>query len=177
MAQLAAADWLGVPSGHPFGLAALPYGVFSTADRHPELRIGVLIGDQVLDLTAATARLLPGRAHLFSEGSLNPFLAAGDGAWAQVRADLITWLTGDTYRVAVEDLLVPVAAASMHMPFAVADYVDFYASEHHARNVGQIFRPGAAQPLPPAWMHQPTAYHGRAGTVIVSGTPVRRPYG
>ena len=111
MAQLAAADWLGVPSGHPFGLAALPYGVFSTADRHPELRIGVLIGDQVLDLTAATARLLPGRAHLFSEGSLNPFLAAGDGAWAQVRADLITWLTGDTYRVAVEDLLVPVAAA------------------------------------------------------------------
>jgi fumarylacetoacetase len=177
MSQLDAADWLGVPSGHPFGLAALPYGVFSTADRHPELRIGVLIGDQVLDLTAATARLLPGRAHLFSEGSLNPFLAAGDGAWAQVRADLVTWLTGDTYRVAVEDLLVPVAAAHMHMPFAVADYVDFYASEQHARNVGQIFRPGAAQPLAPAWMHQPTAYHGRAGTVIVSGTPVRRPYG
>ena len=65
----------------------------------------------------------------------------------------------------------------MHLPFAVADYVDFYASEHHARNVGQIFRPGAAQPLAPTWLHQPTAYHGRAGTVIVSGTPVRRPYG
>src|SRR5215475_9952273 len=99
MAQLAAADWLGVPSGHPFGLAALPYGVFSTADHHPELRVGVRIGEQVLDLTAATARLLPGRAHLFSEGSLNAFLGAGDGAWAQMRSELVAWLTGDTYRV------------------------------------------------------------------------------
>jgi fumarylacetoacetase len=177
MAQLQAADWVGVPAGHPFGLATLPYGVFSTADQPTQPRIGVAIGDKILDLTAATARLLPGRAHLFGEGTLNPFMAAGDGAWAQVRADLVTWLSGDTYRVAVEDLLLPAASATMHLPFAVADYVDFYASQHHASNVSQIFRPGGGGDLAPSWMHQPTAYHGRAGTVIVSGTPVRRPYG
>jgi fumarylacetoacetase len=177
MAQLQAADWLAVPASHPFGLATLPYGVFSTADQQTQPRIGVAIGDKILDLTAATARLLPGRAHLFGEGTLNPFMAAGDGAWAQVRGDLVTWLSGDTYRVAVEDLLVPAAAATMHLPFAVADYVDFYASQHHASNVSQIFRPGSDGALAPNWMHQPTGYHGRAGTVIVSGTPVRRPYG
>jgi fumarylacetoacetase len=177
MAQLQAADWVGIPAGHPFGLATLPYGVFSTADQQTQPRIGVAVGDKILDLTAATARLLPGRAHLFGEGTLNPFLAAGDGAWAQVRADLVTWLSGDTYRVAVEDLLVPAASATMHLPFAVADYVDFYASQHHASNVSQIFRPDGGGALAPSWLHQPTAYHGRAGTVIVSGTPVRRPYG
>ncbi len=87
------------------------------------------------------------------------------------------WLSGDAYRVAIEDLLVPAANATMHLPFAVADYVDFYASEHHASNVGRIFRPDAAEPLTPNWRHLPIGYHGRAGTVIVSGTPVRRPYG
>ena len=177
MAQTQAAAWLAVPADHPFGLGTLPYGSFTTADRPAEPRAGVAIGDQVLDLSAATARLLPGRARLFGSGRLDAFLAAGDGAWAQVRADIVSWLTDNAYRVAVEDLLVPASAATMHLPFAVADYVDFYASEHHASNVGRIFRPDAAEPLTPNWRHLPIGYHGRAGTVIVSGTPVRRPCG
>lgn len=177
MTATQAAAWLAVPADHSFGLGTLPYGSFTTADRPAEPRAGVAIGDYVLDLSAATARLLPGRAHLFSAGKLDAFLAAGDGAWAQVRADLVRWLSGDTYRVAVEDLLVPVSAAQMHLPFTVADYVDFYASEHHATNIGRIFRPDAAEPLTPNWRHLPIGYHGRAGTVIVSGTPVRRPCG
>ncbi|MGD0685414.1 MAG: fumarylacetoacetase [Streptosporangiaceae bacterium] len=177
MAPNQAASWLGIPLNHPFGLETLPYGSFSTSDRPGELRAGVAIGDYVLDLSAATARLLSGRAHLFSSGKLDAFLAAGDGAWAHVRAHLVAWLSDDAHRVALEDLLVPAANATLHLPFTVADYVDFYASEQHAANVGRIFRPDAAEPLPPNWRHLPLGYHGRAGTVIVSGTPVRRPAG
>ncbi len=177
MAQTQAAAWLAVPADHPFGLEALPYGSFTTADRPAQPRTGVAIGEQVLDLSAATARLMPGRAHLFSSGRLDAFLAAGDGAWAQVRAALVHWLSRDTFRAVLEDLLVPVPEAAMHLPFTVADYVDFYASEHHASNVGRIFRPDAADPLTPNWRHLPIGYHGRAGTVMVSGTPVRRPRG
>jgi fumarylacetoacetase len=177
MAQTQAAAWLAVPADHPFGLETLPYGSFTTADRPARPRTGVAIGEHVLDLSAATARLMPGRAHLFSSGRLDAFLAAGDGAWAQVRAALVHWLSRDTFRAALEDLLVPVPDAGMHLPFTVADYVDFYASEHHASNVGRIFRPDAADPLTPNWRHLPIGYHGRAGTVMVSGTPVRRPRG
>src|SRR6266700_7077759 len=177
MAQTQTAAWLAVPADHPFGLGALPYGSFTTADRPAEPRVGVAIGDHVLDLSAATTRLLPERARLFNSGKLDAFLAAGNGAWAQVRADIVSWLSGDAYRVAIEDLLVPAANATMHLPFAVADYVDFYASEHHASNFGRIFRPDAAEPLTPNWRHLPIGYPGRAGTVVVSGTPIRRPSG
>jgi fumarylacetoacetase len=176
MAGTHAAEWLGVPPGHPFGLQTLPYGSFTTRDRPTEPRAGVAIGDRVLDLSAATYRLLTGRAHLFSSGRLDTFLDAGDRAWAQIRSAVTRWLSSDHYREALEDLLVPAADARMNLPFAVADYVDFYASEHHASNVGQIFRPGG-EPLARNWRHQPIGYHGRSGTVILSGTPVRRPYG
>jgi fumarylacetoacetase len=176
MAGAQAAAWLGIEPGHPFGLQTLPYGSFTTRDRPSEPRIGVAIGDRVLDLSAATDRLLPGRGHLFSSGSLNPFLDAGDLAWEQVREAITAWLSEDAFREAIEDLLVPAEAAALHLPFAVADYVDFYASEHHASNLGRIFRPGS-EPLTPNWRHLPVGYHGRSGTVVVSGTPVRRPYG
>jgi fumarylacetoacetase len=171
-----AAGWLGIEPDHPFGLQTLPYGSFTTRDRPAEPRTGVAIGDRVLDLSAATDRLLSGRAHLFSSGSLDAFLDAGDLAWDQIRAAITAWLSRDEYREAIEDLLVPAESATLRLPFAVADYVDFYASEHHASNVGRIFRPGG-EPLTPNWRHLPIGYHGRAGTVIVSGTPVRRPYG
>jgi fumarylacetoacetase len=176
MAGPQAAAWLGIEPGHPLGLQTLPYGSFTTRDRPSEPRTGVAIGDKVLDLSAATDRLLPGRAHLFSSGSLNPFLDAGDLAWEQVREAITAWLSEDEFREVIEDLLVPAGAAALHLPFAVADYVDFYASEHHASNVGRIFRPGS-EPLTPNWRHLPIGYHGRSGTVVVSGTPVRRPYG
>jgi fumarylacetoacetase len=176
MARIAPAAWLGITPDDPFGLETLPYGSFTAPHHLEQPRVGVAIGDRVLDLGAVTARLLPGRAHLFSSGNLDLFLAAGHRAWAQVRADLITWLSEDVYRDAVEDLLVPAADAELHLPFTVGDYVDFYASEHHATNVGRIFRPDA-QPLTPNWRHLPIGYHGRSGTVVVSRTPVRRPCG
>jgi len=168
--------WLAVPDGHPFGLQTLPYGSFSHAHHAARRCVGVAIGDKVLDLTEATERLLPGRAAEFSSGHLDHFLAAGDAAWAQVRAALTAWLSEEHFRRALEDLVVPADSASMHLPFTVADYVDFYASEQHATNVGKIFRPDG-DPLMPNWRHLPVGYHGRAGTVLVSGTPIRRPCG
>jgi fumarylacetoacetase len=171
-----AAQWLGVPPAHPFGLAALPYGSYTAAHHAEDYRVGVAIGDHVLDLTSASGRLLPARAHLFQAGGLDDFLSAGDQAWAQVRTSLTAWLSDDQFRPAIEDLLVPANAVSLRLPFAVADFVDFYASENHAANAGRIFRPGA-DPLPPNWKHLPVGYHGRAGSVVVSGTPIRRPCG
>jgi fumarylacetoacetase len=172
-----AAAWLGLGPADPFGLAALPYCSYTTRRHAASHRVGVRVGDRVLDLTTASERLLPGRAVLFRDGTLDPFLAAGDGAWADVRAELTAWLSQDHFREAVEDLLVPVADAELRLPFTVADYVDFYASEHHAANVGRIFRPDQAEPLAPNWRHLPVGYHGRAGSVVVSGTPIRRPCG
>ena len=176
MALARACDWLAIPADHPFGLATLPYGSFSSAHHSARRRVGVAVGDRVLDLSTAAERLLPGRADDFSSGSLDAFLAAGDMAWAQVRAALTSWLSEEHYRSAIEDLLVPAADVAMHLPFTVADYVDFYASEQHATNIGRMFRPDA-EPLTPNWRHLPIGYHGRAGTVVVSGTPVRRPCG
>jgi fumarylacetoacetase len=177
MPLLAAATWLGIDPGHPFTLTALPYCSFSTRRHAAWRRAGVRVGDVVLDLTTATERLLAGRAPLFGSGVLDPFLAAGDGAWADVRAAVQFWLSDEACREAVEDLLTPVADANLYLPFTVADFVDFYSSREHAASVGRMFRPGAADPLPPSWGQLPAGYHGRAGSVVVSGTPVRRPCG
>jgi fumarylacetoacetase len=174
--MLQAAAWLGVPPEHPFALAALPYGSFTAAHHADEYRVGVAIGDHVLDLTTASDRLLPARAHLFRGGGLDDFLAAGELAWTHVRDSLTGWLSDDQYRSAIEDLLVPAVAVRLRLPFAVADFVDFYSSENHAANAGRMFRPDA-DPLPANWKHLPVGYHGRAGSVVVSGTAIRRPCG
>ncbi|MEV6008384.1 fumarylacetoacetase [Streptomyces sp. NPDC051976] len=175
---MSASSPLAVPHDAPFGVRNLPYGVFSTADE-PELRrIGVAYGDHVLDAGAA-ARATGAPADLaaaLGAPSLNPLLAAGRPLWTRARAALTAWLTEDRHRAAVEPCLLPRADVRLHLPFEVADYVDFYASEHHAGNVGRIFRPGS-EPLPPNWKHLPIGYHGRAGTIVVSGTPVVRPCG
>ena len=176
MALARPCDWLGIPADHPFGLQTLPYGSFSDAHHPARRRVGVAVGDRVLDLTTAADRLLPGRSADLAAGTLDHFLAAGDLAWTQVRAALTDWLSKDHYRTAIEDLLVPADSVTLHLPFAVADYVDFYASEHHATNVGRIFRPDG-EPLTPNWRHLPIGYHGRSGTIVVSGTPIRRPCG
>jgi fumarylacetoacetase len=173
---VAAAAWLDLDPGHPFGLAALPYGSFTTHQHAAFHRVGVRVGDRVLDLTTATDRLLPGRAVLFRDGLLDPFLAEGHGAWADVRAEITSWLSEERFREAVEDLLVPVADAGLRLPFTVADFVDFYASREHVTTIGAILRPDA-DPLPPSWLHQPAGYHGRAGSVVLSGTAIRRPCG
>jgi fumarylacetoacetase len=170
------AEWLHIGPTHPYNLNALPYGSFSTTDRGGQRRAGVAIGERILDLGAAARRLLPSRAALFTGGLLDGLLAAGPAAWAEVRAAVTGWLGGDGYREAIEDLLVPASAAELHLPFTVADYVDFYCSREHASNIGRIFRPGS-EPLTPNWLHLPIGYHGRSGTVVVSGTEVRRPCG
>jgi len=166
--------WVTGAAGTPYGLHNLPYGVF----RRPghERRIGVRIGDFVLDLHGAEAAGLILAGGALRRGVLNDFLALGRPQWTAVRHRIVELLSGAEHRAAVEPLLVPLGEVELLLPFEVGDYVDFYSSEHHAANVGQIFRPGQP-PLLPNWRHLPIGYHGRAGTVVVSGTPVVRPCG
>ncbi|MEU8570811.1 fumarylacetoacetase [Streptomyces pathocidini] len=158
--------------GDPYGPHNLPYGVFSTADEPDRRRIGVRYGDHVLDVHTAATALGSAHSDLLAHPHLGALLAAGRPVWRAVRTDIRTWLGYP----AIEPFLHPLADVTLHLPFAVADYVDFYASEHHATNVGRIFRPDG-EPLTPNWKHLPIGYHGRAGTIVVSGTPVVRPSG
>jgi fumarylacetoacetase len=158
----------------PFGPHNLPYGVFRHGGRPP--RIGVRIGDSVLDLDGAEAADLVLAGGALRRPVLNEFLALGRPQWTAVRHRIAELVTRDEHRAAIEPLLVPLAEVELLLPFAVGDYVDFYSSEHHAMNVGRIFRPDNPA-LPPNWKHLPIGYHGRAGTVVVSGTPVVRPSG
>ncbi|MEV5968586.1 fumarylacetoacetase [Streptomyces sp. NPDC051921] len=167
---------LDLAEGDPFGPHNLPYGVFSTADEPDRRRLGVRIGGHVLDAGAAAHALGSPYAALLAQPSLNPLLAAGRTAWRDVRRALTGWVTVPAHRPVVEPLLHPLDAVTLHLPYEVADYVDFYASEHHATNVGHIFRPDG-EPLTPNWKHLPIGYHGRSGTVVVSGTDVVRPAG
>ncbi|MEU7115998.1 fumarylacetoacetase [Streptomyces sp. NPDC046182] len=167
---------LDLAEGDPFGPHNLPYGVFSPADEPDRRRVGVRIGGHVLDAGAAADALGSPYAALLAQPSLNPLLAAGRTAWRDVRRALTGWVTVPAHRPVIEPLLHPLDSVTLHLPFEVADYVDFYASEHHATNVGRIFRPDG-DALTPNWKHLPIGYHGRAGTVVVSGTDVVRPAG
>ncbi|KAB8167306.1 fumarylacetoacetase [Streptomyces sp. 3MP-14] len=159
-----------------FGIDNLPYGVFSPRDAPDERRVGVRLGDRVLDAGAAARALGSPHADPLSAPSLDALLAAGRPVWRAVRAELRSWLGDPAHRERVAPLLRPLDTVTLRLPFTVADYVDFYSSEHHARNVGEIFRPGGAA-LTPNWKHLPIGYHGRAGSVRVSGSPVPRPLG
>ncbi|WP_270886665.1 fumarylacetoacetase [Pedococcus sp. 5OH_020] len=173
---MTAADspWLELAPGHPFGVDNLPYGVFSTPGTAP--RVGVRIGDQVLDAGACAEQAGMESGEVWLTPSLNAFLAQGRQAWSAARHWLQEQLTNERRRDCVEQHLLPAESVTLHLPLEVADYVDFYASEQHATNVGRIFRPGA-EPLTPNWRHLPIGYHGRAGTVVVSGTDIVRPTG
>jgi fumarylacetoacetase len=168
------ASWSDLPPESPFGVENLPFGVFSTPEESP--RVGVAIGDQVLDLAPLAAVEGLDGAQVFEQPTLNAFLALGRPSWRAVRSWLTELLTHPASADVVEPHLVPQEQVRMHLPIEVADYVDFYASEHHASNVGQIFRPDA-KPLTPNWKHLPIGYHGRAGTLVVSGTDIVRPQG
>jgi fumarylacetoacetase len=164
----------GVGDAHPFGRHNLPYG--SARWDGGAFRLVVRIGDYALDLLAACDTVRPELSDLVRGPVLNPLLAAGRSAWTELRAAISTGLGDDTYRSVLEPVLRPVDGLELGLAFEVADYVDFYASEHHATNIGRLFRPGSP-PLTENWKHLPIGYHGRAGTVVVSGTPVRRPAG
>ncbi|AQU67080.1 fumarylacetoacetase [Streptomyces niveus] len=167
---------LELAEGDPFGPHNLPYGVFTTADQPERRRLGVRVGGHVLDAGAAAHALGSPYAALLDQPGLNPLMAAGRTAWRDVRRALTAWVTVPAHRPDIEPLLHPLGAVTMHLPYEVADYVDFYASEHHATNVGRIFRPDG-DALTPNWKHLPIGYHGRAGTIVVSGTDVTRPSG
>ena len=169
-----ATSWIPVSGRSPFGVDTLPYGIFTVRDE--DARVGVAIGEYVLDLAPLAAEENLDGAHVFAQDNLNPFMSLGPRAWAAVRGWIRELLTEEPHRALVEPHLIPMAEARLHMPFAVADFVDFYASQHHAENVGKILRPNSPA-LPPAWRHLPIGYHGRAGTVVPSGTEIVRPCG
>ncbi len=172
-------SWVPVPDGSDFPLANLPYGIFSRRGEAP--RVGVAIGAQVLDL-AALARhgLLEGTLSdpiaVLSAPRLNELLAGDRASWQRLRARLTDMLSEGADAGAVSPHLVPQAEVTLHLPVHAGDYVDFYSSIEHASTVGRIFRPDG-DPLLPNWRWVPIAYHGRAGTLVVSGTPIRRPMG
>jgi fumarylacetoacetase len=140
---------------------AVGFGVFSLDAEPP--RVGFRVGNGVLDLPAS------GFGSDFATPSLSPFLALGRSAWEDVSRRV-----AERVRAGVD--LLPLELTTPHLPFEIADYVDFYSSLEHATNLGRLFRPDA-DPLLPNWRHLPVGYHGRAGTVVVSGTPVVRPCG
>ncbi|MEC9311753.1 MAG: fumarylacetoacetate hydrolase family protein, partial [Pseudomonadota bacterium] len=161
----------------PFPLNNLPYGVFSVGDEDP--RCGVAIGDMILDMQAAEeAGLIDLTDYaLFEVPFWNDLMEEGPAVWTALRNRLTALLSeGAAEQAKVAPLLVSQAEAQMHMPFMVSEYTDFYAGKHHAMNVGTMFR-GPENALPPNWLHIPIGYNGRASSVVVSGTDVRRPWG
>jgi fumarylacetoacetase len=178
-------SFVDVPTGSDFSIHNLPYGVFRpSAGARP--RIGVAIGDAVLDLSVLAERgLLSGRdlgdGHAFRQPTLNAFMALGRPAWREARARLTRFLrisdsTIRDNRPLRQTALHPIASVEMLLPATIGDYTDFYSSREHATNVGTMFR-GPDNALQENWLHLPVGYHGRASSVVVSGTDIRRPMG
>lgn len=171
-------SFLDIPADSPFPIQNLPYGVFSVGGGAPH--IGVAIGEFVLDLTTLQARgILIG--DYFNAPTLNLFMAAGHGEWKKARAAIAELLAADNPRLRDDaalraEVLIPIKNIQMHLPVTVGDYTDFYSSKEHATNVGAMFR-DPANALLPNWLHVPVGYHGRASSVVVSGTAIRRPCG
>ena len=166
-----------------FPIQNLPYGVFFTPER-PELRVGVAIGDFVLDLAALEAAGLirfESATAVFAKPALNAFMALGPKVWTKTRARISELLRHDHPELRDnaelrKRVLIPRNFADMHMPIEVQGFTDFYSSKEHATNVGIMFR-GKDNALMPNWLSIPIGYNGRASTVVVSGTPIRRPRG
>lgn len=174
-------SWISVKADSDFPIQNLPFGVFSTDRREP--RIGVAIGDQIVDCRALAERgLFDGSAgrELPAAPRLNPLLAAGRPTWTALRRRLYDLLRADgdsaLRDAGAENFLVGRDAARMHLPIAIGDYVDFYSSIEHATNLGRLFRPDG-EALLPNWRWIPVGYHGRSSTIVVDGTPLHRPRG
>jgi fumarylacetoacetase len=162
---------------HPFPLNNLPYGVFSTEGT--DARCGVAIGDMILDMQAAedVGLIKLTDDPLFDVPFWNELMEEGPAVWTALRNRVTAILSdGSPDQAMAEQLLVPMATADLHLPMAISEYTDFYAGRHHATNVGTMFR-GAENALPPNWLHMPIGYNGRASSVVVSGTDIRRPWG
>ncbi|MDU6377781.1 MAG: fumarylacetoacetate hydrolase family protein, partial [Bradyrhizobium sp.] len=176
-------SFIPVDPASDFPIQNLPYGVFSAADS-PKPRVGVAIGDVVLDLAVLEDEGLLDLSpayEVFAQPSLNAFMALGPAVWTKTRAAISALLRHDNPRLRDDKPLRSRALllqkdVRLHLPFDVAGYTDFYSSKEHATNVGVMFR-GKDNALQPNWLHMPIGYNGRASTVVVSGTPVRRPRG
>ena len=170
-------------AGTDFPIQNLPFGVFRRAGSSEAFRGGVAIGDQVIDLAAiAREGAVSGAAaqavNACTGDALNDFLTLGPVAWSALRHALFDLLKAGASGPGVTALrasLVPLAEVEMRVPTRIGDYTDFYTSIHHARNVGRVIRPD--NPLSPNFQWLPIAYHGRASSVVISGTPFRRPMG
>ncbi|MEO7379685.1 MAG: fumarylacetoacetase [Sphingomicrobium sp.] len=167
-------SWVESAQGHlDFPIQNLPLGVFSFGG--DDRRIGVAIGEQILDLRSAAALLDPAWQRALSQATLNDWFAHGPTDATALRRRLSALLSDPADRAGVEPHLVARDGATMHLPARIGDYTDFYVGIHHAMNVGRQFRPD--QPLLPNYKYVPIGYHGRASSVRVSGTPVVRPSG
>ncbi|XP_011158040.1 fumarylacetoacetase [Solenopsis invicta] len=166
-----------------FPIENLPYGVFSTKDK-PDKKIGVAIGNEILNLDAIAnyfdGPLLQSKQDVFRRDCLNDFMSLGRPAWLEARAKLQDLLSVNNHTLQDPEVrskvFVAQKDATMHLPAKIGDYTDFYSSINHATNVGIMFR-GKENPLMPNWKYLPVGYHGRASSVVVSGTPIKRPYG
>nr|WP_297789380.1 fumarylacetoacetase [uncultured Allomuricauda sp.] len=165
-----------IPENSDFSIHNIPFGIFSTQDRSP--RVGVAIGDHILDLAAvAELDVFDFNTALLEKDTLNDFISLGKEITTRVRKKIQYWLKDDNSILAGKpELFVKQSEAQMHMPVAVGDYTDFYSSLEHATNVGKMFR-DPENALLPNWKHIPVGYHGRASSIIVSGQPIHRPKG
>ncbi|CAF0895010.1 unnamed protein product [Adineta ricciae] len=177
-------SFIEVSADSDFPIQNLPYGVFSTKD-NPQPRIGVAIGSKILDLSSIKhlfdGTQMKDKQSVFDETTLNKFMSLGRSAWKETRERLQELLSKDCPTLKDNDQLrkqafVEQADAIMHLPAQIGDYTDFYCSREHATNVGTMFR-GKENALNPNWLHLPVGYHGRASSVVISGTDIRRPNG
>ena len=175
-------SFLDIESDSHFSIHNLPYGVFKTSD-NSNLRVGVAIGEMVLDLSIIENMgyfnsILSKK--VFSCGSLNPFISMGKSVWSKVRSEIQMQLSdqGDLKdnQELINRCLVPLSLVTMCLPCEIGDYTDFYSSKEHATNVGIMFR-GKENALNPNWLHLPVAYHGRSSSIVIGGTPIKRPCG
>lgn len=167
-----------------FSIHNLPYGVFTPLAGGPA-RVGVAIGNMVLDLSVLQeagffGKTVLAKTAVFSQPALNPFMSLGPAAWNRARTTIQTLLRADNPTLRDQTALRqrafwPLSAVRLHLPVEIGDYTDFYSSKEHASNVGAIF--GRETPLQENWLHLPVGYHGRASSIVLHGTPIRRPFG
>jgi fumarylacetoacetase len=174
-----------IPADSDFPIQNLPFGIFRPSRGRPP-RVGVAIGDAVLDLSVLQEQGMFDDKELrnqdvFGERSLNAFMELGPAARKEARSCISRLLSGEDERLKKDAglqrrALIPMKDAELELPVDIGDYTDFYSSREHATNVGTMFR-GKENALPVNWLHLPVGYHGRSSSIIKSGTSVRRPYG
>ena len=172
-------SWLKVSSKSDFSIYNLPFGIFSTNKKNK--RIGVAIGDHVIDLDACNSldlfKDLNIESHVFKNIFLNNFIELGKEITSKVREIIQSELTNDNSLIKHNsNCIIPIDSVEMHLPVNIGDYTDFYSSIEHASNIGSMFR-DPSNPLLPNWKHLPVGYHGRASSIIVSGKNIHRPKG